>query len=112
LAQLTVTNWLFRALGLHRALWALPAFLFLGAAGVALGGGLLAALLLKAADGSMRNSVHRTGSELLYVPLPDALRSRAKPFIDLVGQRGGQALASLLILSETQLRRGEIVLSG
>jgi hypothetical protein len=112
LAQLVLTDWLFRVLGLHRALWALPALLFLGAAGVALGGGLLAALVLKGADGTLRNSLHRTGSELLYVPLPDSLRSRAKPFIDLVGQRGGQALASLLILSEVMLRRGEVVLSG
>ncbi len=111
-AQLVLTDWLFRVLGLHRALWALPTLLFLGAAGVALGGGLVAALLLKGADGTLRNSLHRTGSELLYVPLPDALRSRAKPFIDLVGQRGGQALASLLILSEVMLRRGDVVLSG
>jgi hypothetical protein len=107
-----LTDWLFRVLGLHRALWALPTLLFLGAAGVALGGGLVAALLLKGADGTLRNSLHRTGSELLYVPLPDALRSRAKPFIDLVGQRGGQALASLLILSEVMLRRGDVVLSS
>jgi ATP:ADP antiporter, AAA family len=111
-AQLLLTDWLFRVLGLHRALWALPTLLFLGAAGVALGGGLVAALLMKGADGALRNSLHRTGSELLYVPLPDALRSRAKPFIDLVGQRGGQALASLLILSEVMLRRGDVVLSG
>jgi AAA family ATP:ADP antiporter len=111
-AQLLLTDWLFRVLGLHRALWALPTLLFLGAAGVALGGGLVAALVLKSADGTLRNSLHRTGSELLYVPLSDSLRSRAKPFIDLVGQRGGQALASLLILSEVMLRRGDVVLSG
>ena len=96
----------------HRALWILPALLFVGAAGVALGGGLAAALLLKGADGSLRNSVHRTGTELLYVPLPDAIRTQSKPIIDLVGQRGGQALASLLILSETVLARGDVVLAG
>ena len=32
----------------------LPAFVFLGSAGVALGGGLIAALLLKGADGTLR----------------------------------------------------------
>ena len=111
-AQLLLTGWLFRVLGLHRALWALPILLFMGAAGVALGGGLGAALLLKGADGTLRNSLHRTGSELLFVPLPDALRARAKPLIDLVGQRGGQALASLLILSEVLLDRGDTVLAA
>jgi AAA family ATP:ADP antiporter len=112
LAQALLGAWLFRAIGLHRALWILPALLFVGAAGVALGGGLVAALLLKGADGSLRNSLHRTGSELLYVPLPDAVRGQAKPLIDIVGQRGGQALASLLILSENVLARGDVVLAG
>jgi hypothetical protein len=111
-AQVAIGSWLFRVVGLHRALWILPALVFVGAAGVALGGGLVAALLLKGADGSLRNSVHRTGNELLYVPLPDGTRAQAKPLIDLVGQRGGQALASLLILSETFLRRGDVVLAG
>ena len=111
-AQVLLGAWLFRTAGVHRALWILPALVFVGAAGVALGGGLAAALLLKGADGSLRNSVHRTGTELLYVPLPDAIRTQSKPIIDLVGQRGGQALASLLILSETVLARGDVVLAG
>jgi hypothetical protein len=111
-AQLVLGGWLFRTIGLHRALWLLPALLFVGASGVALGGGLVAALLLKGADGSLRNSLHRTGSELLYVPLADTVRARVKPLIDVVGQRGGQALASLLILSESILARGDVVLAG
>ncbi len=111
-AQVFFAGWLFRVIGLHRALWALPVLVFMGAAGVALGGGLGAALLLKGADGTLRNSLHRTGTELLFVPLPDGVRSRAKPFIDLVGQRGGQALASLLILSEVFLDRGDMVLAS
>jgi ATP:ADP antiporter, AAA family len=111
-AQVVAGGWLFRALGLHRALWVLPALVFVGASGVALGGGLVAALLLKGADGSLRNSLHRTGTELLYLPLADGVRAQAKPLIDLVGQRGGQALASVLILSETLLRRGDVVLAA
>ena len=111
-AQFALGGWLFRAIGLHRALWILPVFVFAGAAGVALGGGLVAALLLKGADGGLRNSIHRTGSELLYLPLSDAVRARAKPLIDIVGQRGGQALASLLILSESVLARGDVVLAS
>jgi len=110
-AQLVLAGWLLRVLGLHRTLWVLPAMIFLGAAGVALGGGLLAALLLKGADGTFRQSLHRTGTELLFVPLPDSLRARAKPVIDVVGQRGGQALASLLILAEITQHRGNTVLA-
>lgn len=111
-AQLLLGSWLFQAIGLHRALWVLPSLVFVGAAGLALGGGLVAALLLKGVDGSLRNSLHRTGTELLFVPLAPAVRARAKPLVDIVGQRGGQALASVLILSESVLARGDVVLAG
>ena len=110
--QLLVMGWLLRVVGLHRSLWVLPALLSLGAIGVAFGGGLLAALLLKGADGSLRHSLHRTGTELLYLPIPDSLRARAKPLIDVLGQRGGQALASIFILGELTLNRGDTVLAA
>ena len=110
--QAVLMGWIMRVLGLHRSLWILPSLIFLGAAGAALGGGLVAALLLKGADGTLRHSLHRTGTELLFVPLPDGLRARAKPIIDVVGQRGGQALASLLILAEISQGRGNTVLAA
>ncbi|MGE0452410.1 MAG: Npt1/Npt2 family nucleotide transporter [Vicinamibacteria bacterium] len=109
--QLLLMGLLMRVLGLHRALFVLPSLLALGASGVAFGGGLVAALVLKGADGTFRYSLHRTTIELLFVPIPDSLRSRAKPLIDVVGQRGGQAIASLFILSEVLLHRGDIVLA-
>lgn len=111
-AQVLLGGWLFRAIGLHRAMWVLPVLVLVGATGVSLGGGLAAALFLKGADGSLRNSLHRTGSELLYLPLADAVRARAKPLIDVVGQRGGQALASLVILAAGTLARGDALVAG
>ena len=110
--QLLLMGWLFRVVGLHRALWVLPVLVFVGASGLALGGGLVAALILKGADGSLRHSLHRTSTELLFVPIPDGVRHRAKPLIDVVGQRGGQALASVLILAEVSLHRGDAVLAA
>jgi len=111
LAQLLLMGFLLRTVGLHRAMWTLPALLMLGAAGVALGGGLPLALLMKGADGTLRNSIHRTGTELLFLPIPDALRARVKPVIDVFGQRGGQAIASLFILSELMIGNGDKVLA-
>jgi hypothetical protein len=110
-AQFVLTGWLLRAAGLHRSLWVLPALMSLGAGGVALGGGLVLALLMKGADGTLRYSLHRTSVELLFLPMPDGLRGRVKPLIDVIGQRGGQAIASVFILSEIVLRRGDVVLS-
>jgi ATP:ADP antiporter, AAA family len=109
-AQLFVVSWLMRVLGVNRALWVLPAFLFLGATGVVGGGGLVAALLLKGADGVLRPSLHRVGMELLFVPVPDHLRSFAK-LTDVLGQRGGQALASIFILGWLAGGRGDAVLA-
>ncbi|MBL8608016.1 MAG: hypothetical protein JNL38_11885 [Myxococcales bacterium] len=98
-AQVGVARWLLRRLGVPAALVLLPFGMLAGGLGVALGGGLRAVLGLKAADGALRYSVHRTAVELLMVPVHDAVRDRVKPVIDLVGQRGGQAIASVLILA-------------
>lgn len=96
--QVTIAGWLVRRLGVNRAMAVVPGLILCAALGVAGGGGLVAAVLLKAVDGGLRNSLHRTGAELLFVPLSLRLRTRVKSVIDIVGQRGGQALASLVIL--------------
>ena len=87
-----------RILGVHRALYVMPFLVTLSAGGALLGLGLAAAVSMRAVDGSLRHSLHKTSTELLFVPLPDAIRGRAKPIVDLVGQRGGQALASVALL--------------
>ena len=77
-----------------------------GVAGVGAGSALISVLLLKGADGSLRHSVHRTATEVLYLPLPADVRERFKVIIDAVGQRGGQAVASLAILGAVYLGAG------
>ncbi|MEO7331210.1 MAG: HEAT repeat domain-containing protein [Minicystis sp.] len=108
LAQLGLSRWLLRRLGVRAALLMLPLGMLAGGIGVTLGGGLRAVLALKGADGALRYSVHRTGLELLMVPVHDVIRERVKPVIDLVGQRGGQCLASLLILGLLALAAGQL----
>lgn len=101
--QITLVSWAFKRLTLSSSLAILPALLLLGGVGVALGGGLAAILLVKGADGGLRYSLHRTASELLFLPFSDATRRRMKAFIDVVSQRGGQVAASFLILGVTAL---------
>lgn len=98
LAQFFVVGWLIRTFGISQLLALLPCMLLLGAGGVAIGGGLFAILALKGIDGSMRHSLHRTTSEVLWVPLSGELRSRVKGLVDVVGQRGGQAIAAVMFL--------------
>lgn len=113
LAQLFIGPWIFRTFGVQRALFAFPV-LFLGAAGGVLLtlGQLASAVVLKAVDGTFRYSVHRTSMELLLVPIPDGTRERIKPIIDLIGNRGGQAFASVVILGFVALGVNNILTLG
>jgi AAA family ATP:ADP antiporter len=97
-AQVLVTGAVMRHLGVHRALLFLPLLLLGGAAAVFIVGGLVGALILKGADGSLRHSLHRTSTELLFLPIPERLRRHSKAFIDVLLQRSAQAVASLAIL--------------
>lgn len=97
-AQLWLVGWLLKRVSLGAALGVLPALLALAGLGVAISAGLFAVVALKAADGSLRYSLHRTTAELLCLPFGDEGRQRVKAMVDLVAQRGGQVLASLAIL--------------
>lgn len=97
-AQVFLVRRLVRSAGVNRVLSVLPALLLSGAIALVATGGLVAAFVLKVFDGALRHSLHRTATEVLFVPLPGELRSRVKGVIDVVGQRGGQAAASMLIL--------------
>jgi ATP:ADP antiporter, AAA family len=103
LCQLGLVAWLLRRVSLGAALGLLPLLLIAGGLGVAVTGSLLAAVALKASDGALRYSLHRTTSELLVLPFADEGRRRVKAFVDLVGQRGGQVVASLTILGFSAL---------
>lgn len=89
---------LVRRLGIDRSLAILPSLLAMAAIGVLSGAALISTVALKLFDGSLRYSLHKTASELLYLPLPSSLRESVKSAIDLVGVTGAKALASLLVL--------------
>ena len=101
--QVLIASWALRRFGVNRALWVLPLLLGAGAIGFAITGALVPVLFLKIVDGSLRHSLHRTGIELLYLPLPSRLRQRHKVTIDAVGGRGGQAVAALAMLGAVSL---------
>jgi ATP:ADP antiporter, AAA family len=106
LVQVILASWLLRRLGVSRALWVLPVLLAFGSLGFALTGALVPILVMKVVDGSLRHSLHRTGIELLYLPLPARLRDRHKVSIDGAGARGGQAIAALALLGAMSLGLG------
>jgi ATP:ADP antiporter, AAA family len=101
--QLLVTGRMLRRVGVVPALTLLPLLIFGGAGGIVLSGGALTmALVIKGADGSLRYSLQRVAGELLWMPLPSDVRTRAKALLDSVFGRLIQALmAGILLLLAT-----------
>jgi AAA family ATP:ADP antiporter len=98
IVQLALAPRLLAGLGVGRALLVMPGLLTLAATAAAIVPGMVSALLLRGTDGGLRYSLQRTAAEVLYLPLPTQVRARWKMIVEALGQRGGQALASLLIL--------------
>jgi ATP/ADP translocase/HEAT repeat protein len=96
--QLTVAPHLLQSFGVVRILCLLPGALGLVAAGVAGATALPAAVVLRGTDGTLRHSLHRAATEILFLPLPAATRSALRGFVESIGQRGGQVLGSVAIL--------------
>ncbi|MEM9174729.1 MAG: hypothetical protein AAGC67_05810 [Myxococcota bacterium] len=90
---------LLRRLGIDRSLAVMPALFAVAAAGVLAGATLVSTIGMKLADGALRYSLHKTATELLFLPMSSAVRRTVKTAIDLVGTTGAKALGSLLILA-------------
>lgn len=97
--QLVVTPRLLDRVGVGSALAVLPVLVLATTLGFVLTGAAIAVFALKLADGGLRNSVHRVVSEILFVPMPRDEREKAKPLVEVFGQRGGQALAATIVLA-------------
>jgi ATP:ADP antiporter, AAA family len=101
--QLLVAPRLLQGIGVMKSLCLFPGTLATVATGVALTGGLPAALLLRGTDGVLRHSLHRAATEILFVPLTAATRTALRGLTESLGQRGGQVVGSLLILGAITL---------
>ncbi len=95
--QLFVTSIVLRYLGVGTALWILPIGLLLGSAGTLVYPLLGTALFLKAFDGSANYSIQQASKEVLYLPIPSAIRYKVKPVIDMLGYRIAKSLGGVYI---------------
>jgi AAA family ATP:ADP antiporter len=110
--QLGAAPFLLRTAGVVPTLLALPLLMLAPLTTLALVGGLLPALLMKGVDGSLRHSLHRPALEIMFLAMDDPHRERAKGIASTMGQRGGQAVASVLILAVLALELPSGVLTG
>ena len=96
--QLLVTPRFLRRFGIGASLFALPATVFLGSAGVLAFGTLGSVVVLKGFDQVQRYSLDKSAVELLYLPLSARIKIQVKWFIDTVVWRLGDGLSGLTVL--------------
>jgi AAA family ATP:ADP antiporter len=96
--------------GITIALSLLPALLVAGGLALPALGMLGRAFALRAADGTLRHSLHRVGMELLYMPLFPETRARIKALLDGTVGRVAQAAASVLLLAMVTMHRADRLL--
>jgi len=96
--QLLLTTGLRRYVRSTSVLWLLPVALALGTTTLLMVPGLVAVALLRGTDQSLKHSIDKTGRELLYVPLPQAVKRRIKVPLDLMVDQGAYGVGGLLLL--------------
>jgi len=101
IVQVLLTGFVLRRFGIGTALLALPVGLLIATVGVIAVPSLLAAALLKGTEGGLRFSLDQSTRELLFLPVPNEVKYKAKPLIDLAVFRGGTGVAGLILLGLT-----------
>jgi ATP:ADP antiporter, AAA family len=88
-----------RRWGIGTAVLLLPTLMLGTTVAVALTFGLWAAVAAKGAETSLRYSAERAGREMLYVPVRDEIKLKAKAWIDVGIEKGlGKALSGIVII--------------
>ncbi len=102
LFQLIFTGRIHRVLGVGAGMRVLPGTVAVAQLAVVLAVGSVGVYplvwVLFLAEGSLRHSVDQATRELLFLPVAEDLRVRAKAFIDVFVQRFGKGAAAILIL--------------
>jgi ATP/ADP translocase len=96
--QVLLTSQTLKKLGLTASLYVTPAALLTGSIVIITWPGLPAATFTRMADTILRNSVHRSGMEVIYMALPVPVVKAIKTFLDVVVDRLGDASAGFIIL--------------
>lgn len=96
--QIFFTSRIVRRRGVIASLLLLPAAILLSSAVLLVFPVLWAAVLVKVSDGSFKQSINKAALELLFLPIPSAIKQRAKAFIDVFIDSLATGLGGLLLL--------------
>lgn len=103
LFQIFLTGRILKRFGVGASILFMPASLFAGSIVFALHTKLWTVGVLKISDGAFQNSIHRSGTELLYLPVPMSIKNQVKGFIDMFIDRTGRGLAGFLLIIFSQV---------
>jgi hypothetical protein len=85
--QILLTSRLLATVGVGFSILLLPLSLISGTFALFASGSLWAGIFIKGSDGSLKHSLDRSCRELMYLPVPSAIRGQAKSTIDTVLDR-------------------------
>jgi ATP/ADP translocase len=98
IVQMLFTSRILKRFGVGWGIMLLPVGLLGAFTAVAFDPALWAAALMQLIDGTFSYSIHRSGMELLYLPIPPQTRNAVKGFIDMFVDRTGRAIGAILLL--------------
>jgi len=99
LSQVLLTGKTLTKLGIGPSLYMTPIALLNGVIGIMIWPGLIPAALTRIADATLRNSIHRSSMEVIYMGVPPIIMKAVKTFLDVVIERVGDASAGFIILA-------------
>ena len=89
---------LLRRWGVGAVVFLLPGLMLLTSLGMAALFSIWSVIAVRTADRTFRYSAERAGREILYVPVPDAIKLKAKTYIDVGIEKGlGKALSAAFL---------------
>lgn len=98
LIQLFFTRRIVSTLGVGRALMFLPLFIALGAGFLFFFPVLWAAIFIRMADGSLKQSVNKAAMELLIMPISTEVKNQTKTFIDVFVDSVATGISGLILI--------------
>jgi len=96
--QLFLTRRVVGVLGVGTSLYFLPGGIFIGALLVLFMPSLFAAIFIKLADGSLKQSINKSAVELLALPIPLNVKNKAKTFIDVFVDSLATGIGGLILI--------------
>lgn len=96
--QLFLTRRVVGTLGVGTSLFFLPGSIFLAAAVLVFLPELWVAVILKLADGSLKQSINKAAVELLILPIPQEVKNQTKTFIDVFVDSLATGISGLILI--------------